>query len=97
MHFILYQVIALELIKFEKLIHHNKKCGLECFKENLSRDALLPWIIETYGNFFEQSEMSRKFRAAVTVFLELFVFSYMTFIYDYYSGKFNTCIKISNS
>ena len=79
------KVMALELLKLEKKVHHQQQCGLECLKENLSSDTLLPWIIETYKNLYEQSRKFVKFNAVMIVFFELVLFSYMPFIYDYYS------------
>ena len=79
------RVVALELLKLEKNIHHNKQCGLECLKDSLSSDALLPWIIETYHSFYEKTEGFLKVTAGITVFFELVLFSYMPFLYDFYS------------
>ena len=79
------KVISLELLKLEKKVHHEQRCGLECLKDNLSSDTLLPWIIETYKNLYEQSRKFVKCQAFMIVCLELVLFSYMPFIYDYYS------------
>ena len=76
--------IALELLKLEKHLHHDRNCGLECLKETLSSDTLLPWILETYKSFYSPGNY-QIFSGILGVFFELVMFSYLPFLYDYYS------------
>ncbi len=77
--------MALELLKLEEDVHDSEVKGLECLRNNLSSDALLPWIIESYSKFYEQSPASRWSEAVCTVFIELILLSYVPFMYDLYS------------
>jgi hypothetical protein len=77
--------MALELLKLERGIHASEVEGLECLRAHLSRDALLPWIIESYGKFYDQPAASRRCEAFVTVFTVLVILSYLPFVVDLYS------------
>jgi hypothetical protein len=75
------EYMALELLKVEHDFHVDKKSGLQCLKKNLSRTALLPWMVQTYKNFYCQSQ---KLHAIWTVIAQLILLSYIPFILDVY-------------
>jgi hypothetical protein len=77
--------MALELLKLERGIHPTEVEGLECLRAHLSSDALLPWIIESYGKFYDQPGTVRWCEAFLTVFTALVLLSYLPFIIDIYS------------
>jgi len=77
--------MALELLKLEQTVHSSEMEGQTCLHENLSRVAMLTWIIESFSKFYVESASKRWFRAFITVFMELVLLSYVPFMYDMYS------------
>ena len=49
------RVMTLELLKLEQKAHSSEKEGLACLRNNLSRDVMLPWIIESYRKFYQET------------------------------------------
>jgi hypothetical protein len=78
------QFMACELVKREHDFHPNKTEGLLCLRTHLNSTALLPWITETYKNFFDEESPKNYLKAFLTVFFELVVFSYLFFFLDIY-------------
>ena len=71
---------------FEKL-QHERNQGLKCLKDNLSAGDLLPWIIQLYSSFYEESResgISKISKIAVEM-----IISYTLITIDYYSGMYD--------
>ncbi len=79
------RVMTLELLKLEQKAHSSEKEGLACLRNNLSRDVMLPWIIESYRKFYQETVYTRWCRVFFTVVIELLLLSYVPFMYDIYS------------
>ena len=87
------RITSLELLKLERNVHDcidspENIClikGLQCLKNNLSSDKLLPWIIETYQGFYKRPAHLRWGFAIMTVICELLILSYIPYMYDLYS------------
>ena len=62
----------------------SKMKGLECLRENLTSDTLLPWMIENFQGFYATGRTQWK-RAVFTVLVQLLLLSYLPLIYDVYS------------
>ena len=65
-------------------VHNSKMEGLECLRENLTSDTLLPWMIENFQGFYATGRTQWK-RAVFTVLVQLLLLSYLPLIYDVYS------------
>jgi hypothetical protein len=76
------QYMVMGLLKLEHESHKNEKEGLECLQDNLRNHSLLPWIFETYRNFYPKTHCRSSFR---TVFVELFLLTHLPFFVDIYS------------
>jgi len=77
--------MTLELLKLEQKAHSSEKEGLACLRNNLSRDVMLPGIIESYRKFYQETAYKRWCRVFFTVVIELLLLSYVPFMYDIYS------------
>jgi hypothetical protein len=76
------QYMVMGLLKLEHECHKNEKEGLGCLQDNLRNHSLLPWIFETYRNFYPKTHCQSSFR---TVFVELFLLTHLPFFVDIYS------------
>ena len=79
---------CLDLLRLEKQVHDGEDDslvgGLRCLKSQLSSDSLLPWIIETYQDFYNPGP-GRWIMAMASVLCELVFVSYIPYLYDMYS------------
>ena len=77
---------SLELLRLELKVHESggQREGLSCLKQHLTSDSLLPWIIETYQDFFPPAP-GRWVLASFSVLSELVLVSYLPYLYDFYS------------
>ena len=79
---------CLDLLRLEKQVHDTENDsmveGLRCLKSQLSSDSLLPWIIETYQDFYSPGP-GRWIMAMASVLCELVFVSYIPYLYDMYS------------
>ena len=79
---------CLDLLRLEKQVHDGKddslKEGLRSLKSQLHSDSLLPWIIETYQDFYNPGP-GRWIMAIASVLCELVFVSYIPYLYDMYS------------
>jgi hypothetical protein len=78
-------VMTLDLLMLEKEAHSSEKEGLACIRDNLSKDAMLPRIVESYHNLYVETIYKRRCRAFFIVLIDLLLLSYMPFMYDMYS------------
>jgi hypothetical protein len=78
-------VMTLDLLMLEKEAHSSEKEGLACIRDNLTRDAMLPLITETYRNLYDEPKNKRLCRVFFKVVFELLLLSYMLFMFDIYS------------
>jgi len=79
---------CMELLRLERQVHGGEDQGLvdglRCLKNHLTSDSLLPWIIDTYNDFYSPGS-ARWIMAIMSVLCELVVVSYIPYIYDFYS------------
>ena len=88
---------VMDLLKLERRIHENEKEGLECLCfGHLGRDSILPWILESYSELYEQSACKRWSTAILTVVIGLMIFSLLPYIFDI-SSDIDLAISYSNT
>jgi hypothetical protein len=76
------QYMVMGLLKLEHEFHDNENEGLECLQDNLRNHSLLPWIFETYRNFYPKTHC---WSSVMTVFVKLFLLTHLPFFVDIYS------------
>jgi hypothetical protein len=68
----------------EACVHGTAQEGLQCLRANLKSEALLPWT-DTFSKFYVRGRFSRWASAVCSVGKDLFLLSFMPYIYDVYS------------
>ena len=73
--------MVFELLKLENKVHANMVDGLECLRENVSSEKLLPWIIQTYKAYYPTSRKGK----ACGITVGFILFSFLPYLNDFYS------------